>query len=193
MQDQECTDAATRSPRRATHESFGSAKTSLFLQPDLPSIQASLLLKIKSVHRNFIITMTPSRPSYICARCTLTALRNQTPRTTRSSFSTTTSASRESNVEESSPEEEVPRWARTPRAMQMPIRLRPQPNQPVWRVNDKPEVLDEVYDQILGKLSSTRGSEMLDSETKVRKTSIRLQDLHISCKTDKRHWFSGSP
>lgn len=44
----------------------------------------------------------------------------------------------------------------------MPVRSRPLPNQPVFEVNDKPEVLDEAYNKMLGN----GGDQMLPEEIK---------------------------
>lgn len=53
--------------------------------------------------------------------------------------------------------------------MKMPIRVRPQPNQPVWQVNDRVEVIDEAFDKFVGRVGgNVKGSQMLDEETKVR-------------------------
>ena len=74
--------------------------------------------------------------------------------------------------------------------MKMPVRVRPLPNQPVWRVNEDPQLLDAMYDKILGTLSSsTKGSEMLDAETKVR-TAFHTT---LSMETNAIHQCSGSP
>jgi large subunit ribosomal protein L15 len=60
--------------------------------------------------------------------------------------------------------------------MKMPYRLRPEPKQPVWRVNTQQEPVDEMYDRFLGRvgetikdqeLQSTRGSDLLPEEIKV--------------------------
>ena len=49
----------------------------------------------------------------------------------------------------------------------MPIRLRPQPSQPVWTVNDDIETLNSAYDNFIGSsVPRKRGSELLDEETK---------------------------
>lgn len=53
--------------------------------------------------------------------------------------------------------------------MKMPIRLRPEPKQPKWRVNADEEKLNEAYDKFLGSVGErVRGRDLLDEETKVR-------------------------
>lgn len=52
------------------------------------------------------------------------------------------------------------------------------PKQPVFKVNEKPEVLDEMYDRFVGRageaaakeqgLEGSRGRDMLPEEVKVR-------------------------
>lgn len=51
----------------------------------------------------------------------------------------------------------------------MPVRLRPQPNQPTWHVNDKPEPVDEAFDAFIGNSGgrNARGRDLLDEEVKV--------------------------
>ncbi len=61
--------------------------------------------------------------------------------------------------------------------MKMHIRLRPKPKQPEWRVNEKPEPVDEMYDRFVGRageaakgqveLEGTRGRDLLPEEIKV--------------------------
>jgi len=53
--------------------------------------------------------------------------------------------------------------------MRMPVRLRPQPNQPVWKVNDRPESVDEAFDAFIGGAGgrNVRGRDLLDEEVKV--------------------------
>lgn len=52
--------------------------------------------------------------------------------------------------------------------MRMPVRLRPQPNQPTWHVNDKPEPVDEAFDAFIGNSGgrNARGRDLLDEEVK---------------------------
>lgn len=53
--------------------------------------------------------------------------------------------------------------------MQMPFRLRPQPSQPVWKVNDQVDLVDEAFDKFVGQAGGkgTRGREVLPEEIKV--------------------------
>lgn len=61
--------------------------------------------------------------------------------------------------------------------MKMPYRLRPLPKQPVWKVNDRQDLLDEMYDKLFGRIgemakgqpgvTSTRGRDLLPEEIKV--------------------------
>jgi large subunit ribosomal protein L15 len=55
--------------------------------------------------------------------------------------------------------------------MKMPFRLRPQPNQPVWKVNEDVELVDQAFDKFVGQIGGkgARGSEMLPEEIKVRR------------------------
>jgi len=62
--------------------------------------------------------------------------------------------------------------------MKMPYRVRPLPKQPLWKVNDRQDLLDEMYDKLLGRIgemakgqlgvTGTRGRDMLPDEIKVR-------------------------
>jgi large subunit ribosomal protein L15 len=59
--------------------------------------------------------------------------------------------------------------------MKMPFRLRPQPNQPVWKVNEEVELVDEAFDKFVGQIGGkgARGSELLPEEIKVcQETSV---------------------
>ena len=70
--------------------------------------------------------------------------------------------------------------------MKMPIRLRPTPKQPVWRVNTEQEPLDEMYDNFIGSAGkaatdiegSKRGRDMLPEEVKVHNLSPTNTHLH---------------
>ena len=55
--------------------------------------------------------------------------------------------------------------------MKMPFRLRPQPNQPVWKVNEDVELVDQAFDKFVGQTGGkgARGSELLPEEIKVRR------------------------
>jgi len=52
--------------------------------------------------------------------------------------------------------------------MKMPFRLRPQPNQPVWKVNEDVELVDQAFDKFVGQIGGkgARGSELLPEEIK---------------------------
>jgi large subunit ribosomal protein L15 len=65
--------------------------------------------------------------------------------------------------------------------MTMPIRLRPQPKQPAWTVNDDDEKLNQVYDQLLTGLGgpSVRGRHVLDEQVKVCVTDT-TRDASVS-------------
>ncbi|KAK5133918.1 hypothetical protein LTR08_007147 [Meristemomyces frigidus] len=113
--------------------------------------------------------MASARPSFVCTTCAR-ALR------TPSVNSTTTRAFSASVSPQQLPSPDLPRWQQTPPAMAMPLRLRPRPNQPVWRVNTRQEPLDEMYDRFVGRvgeaakgqegISGTRGRDMLPEEVK---------------------------
>ena len=63
----------------------------------------------------------------------------------------------------------------TPRRMKMPERIRPVPNQPVWKVNTQQEPVDEMYDRFMGRVPESfkeigekaRGRDVLPDEVKV--------------------------
>jgi large subunit ribosomal protein L15 len=81
------------------------------------------------------------------------------------SFSTTVAKSA------GAPSPDQPRWKQTPPQMQMPFRVRPQPNQPVWKVNEQVELVDEAFDKFVGQAGGKgmRGREVLPEEIKVSK------------------------
>jgi large subunit ribosomal protein L15 len=60
--------------------------------------------------------------------------------------------------------------------MQMPFRLRPQPSQPVWKVNDQVELVDDAFDKFVGQAGGkgTRGREVLPEEIKVSETNAAI-------------------
>lgn len=112
--------------------------------------------------------MKPANPSFVCANCVRTLKQSNISQTTsivRTFSSKTPARGTTSSSSEHSPRlyHDQPRWKQTPAAMKMPIRLRPQPKQPVWNVNSNEERLNHAYDLFLGK----DGSAMLDDETKV--------------------------
>lgn len=114
--------------------------------------------------------MNATRPSFVCASCAR-SLRAQT-RTFASTARTREDA--RSGV----PDEGLPRWRQTPAAMKMPIRLRPRPKGPVWRVNASEEVLDRAFDEFVGHVGGRmKGSELLDAETKVCASRMILSSI----------------
>ena len=86
----------------------------------------------------------------------------------RACFATDTTPTPESfKISESSSSqtgEPVPRWSQTPPAMKAPIQMHTpkKPHNAVWSVNSSPEVLDEMYNRLLGQ----GGSKMLPEELK---------------------------
>ncbi|KAF2703002.1 hypothetical protein K504DRAFT_393396 [Pleomassaria siparia CBS 279.74] len=80
-------------------------------------------------------------------------------RTSACAFSTTT-PSRSSEYE--SEASERPRWQQTPARMRAPIRLRPLPKGPEFKVNEDPRKLDDAYKQMLGP----GGDKVLTEEVK---------------------------
>ena len=63
-----------------------------------------------------------------------------------------------------SPAEQLPRWAYTPPATKAPIQIdrAKDKNNKIWPVNANPEVLDRMYNRLLGD----GGSQMLPEELK---------------------------
>jgi large subunit ribosomal protein L15 len=108
--------------------------------------------------------MSTTRTPFVCASCTRTLRQTIKPNAIRS-FSTTVAKSA------GAPSPDQPRWKQTPPQMQMPFRLRPQPNQPVWKVNEQVELVDEAFDKFVGQAGGkgTRGREVLPEEIKVGK------------------------
>jgi large subunit ribosomal protein L15 len=114
--------------------------------------------------------MAPSRAPFVCSTC-LRALRSQSSTQQVRAFSATV-------AQNAAPATDLPRWQQTPPAMKMPFRVRPRKEGvPMWRVNNKPEPVDEMYDRFVGRvgeaargqegLKGTRGRELLDEEVKV--------------------------
>jgi hypothetical protein len=119
-------------------------------------------------HSQYIIAataMSTSRTPFVCASCTRTLRATVKPNTVRS-FSTTLAKTANSFV----PSHDEPRWKQTPPQMKMPFRLRPQPNQPVWKVNEDVQLVDQAFDKFVGQTGGkgARGSELLPEEIKVR-------------------------
>ncbi|EME81901.1 uncharacterized protein MYCFIDRAFT_211491 [Pseudocercospora fijiensis CIRAD86] len=113
--------------------------------------------------------MKPNRPSFVCASCAR-ALRNATKSETNFTSSRAASTvTRINPIRTSSPESQsqLPRWKQTPAALKMPIRLRPQPKQPVWSVNTDDEKLNQAYDNFCGRVGGNkRGRDLLSDEVK---------------------------
>ncbi|KAH9809321.1 Ribonuclease-III-like [Teratosphaeria destructans] len=112
--------------------------------------------------------MAPSRaPAFICASCTK-ALASRNGRHAVRAFSV--------SAAQSAPAQDVPRWQQTPPAMKMRFRVRPQPRGPAWKVNDRQEPVDEMYDNFIGRVveaaqgqegvTGPRGSDLLPEEVK---------------------------
>ena len=117
------------------------------------------------IHTQYSIAaaaMSTSRTPFVCASCTRTLRATVKPNAIRS-FSTTLAKSA------GAPSPDEPRWKQTPPQMRMPFRLRPEPKQPKWEVNEKPELVDEAYDRFVGQTGGkgTRGCELLPEEIKV--------------------------
>lgn len=121
---------------------------------------------VPPLHSARIATMSTPRTPFVCASCAR-ALRQSTPSSSSAVRSFTTSVPRAQQPVAVNPDE--PRWKQTPPAMRMPVRLRPQPNQPTWHVNDKPEPVDEAFDAFIGNSGgrNARGRDLLDEEVKV--------------------------
>ncbi|KAI7507643.1 hypothetical protein KC347_g6734 [Hortaea werneckii] len=117
--------------------------------------------------------MPPSRSAWICASC---ARQTAFPSSASTQATRAFSASAAASQHQQTPSQDLPRWKQTPPAMKMPYRLRPMPKQPVFKVNEKPEVLDEMYDRFVGRvgeaaakeqgLEGSRGRDMLPEEVK---------------------------
>ncbi|KAK6442030.1 hypothetical protein LTR95_001742 [Oleoguttula sp. CCFEE 5521] len=62
--------------------------------------------------------------------------------------------------------------------MRMPQRIRPQPKQPMWKVNDEAEPLDAAFDKFIGNAAGrdVRGREALDEEVKWQSLTHRSFD-----------------
>ncbi|SMQ53712.1 unnamed protein product [Zymoseptoria tritici ST99CH_1A5] len=115
---------------------------------------------------------TPS-PSFVCASCAR-SLRQQLPKQTTfaRAFASETTTPRTRGLPSAADlpphrDNDQPRWKSTPPAMKMPVRLRPEPSQPVWVINRDEEKVNAVFDAFLGPLAGKqKGRELLDEETK---------------------------
>jgi hypothetical protein len=136
-------------------------------EPQISSL--SIACRGPSIHSQHPIAataMSTSRTPFVCTSCTRTLRATVKPTTVRS-FSTTIAKTANSFA----PSHDEPRWKQTPPQMKMPFRLRPQPNQPVWKVNEDVELVDQAFDKFVGQIGGkgARGSEMLPEEIKVRR------------------------
>ena len=131
-------------------------------QPE--TLPISRRLSIHQSNRPYTATMSSSRTPFVCASCTKTLRQTVKPNAVRS-FSTTVAKSA------GAPSPDQPRWKQTPPQMRMPFRLRPQPSQPLWKVNEQMELVDDTFDKFVGQAGGrgTRGREVLPEEIKVRK------------------------
>lgn len=133
--------------------------------------------------------MSAARTPYVCASCsrslsaitpraltsvTRTAFFSSTSRTRQDepqsvSPSTTTTTYTPPHVVSSSYSQDLPRWKQTPPGMRQPLRLRPQPRQPLWKVNTEQEPLDEMYDRLIGRTlgGGIVGRDALPEDVKV--------------------------
>ncbi|KJZ73932.1 hypothetical protein HIM_06600 [Hirsutella minnesotensis 3608] len=105
--------------------------------------------------------LSRSRHAY---RCLSPSLRTFA---TDGSSTTTTTTTTKSNSESNAPatqDKPVPRWSQTPPAMKAAVQVNwaKKPENKVWRVNSDPEMLDQMYDRLLGR----DGRNMLPEELK---------------------------
>jgi len=99
-------------------------------------------------------------PQRVVQACTRSYVKNSRNVTNTSPYRTfTTSRTRDDTTDQFASR---PRWQQTPKAMAMPIRVRSRGTDPAFRVNDKPEILDQAYTRMLGK----GGDAMLPEEVK---------------------------
>ena len=57
----------------------------------------------------------------------------------------------------------------------MPFRLRPQPNQPVWKVNEEIELVDEAFDKFVGQI----GGKGLDCDCRAHEAYSIEERPHV--------------
>ena len=143
-----------------------------------PTFFRTSLLETTTVRSSIATIMAPSRAPYVCAKC-IRKLQNYSSSNVSRSFATASTPPRKRDVpqpDRTPSSEQLPRWRQALPAMQMPIRLRPVPKQPIWRVNTEQEPLDQMYDDFIGSAGrsatdvegSRRGRDMLPEEVKVR-------------------------
>ena len=66
--------------------------------------------------------------------------------------------------------------------MKMPIRLRPSPKQPEWKVNTRQETLDEMYDRFIGQA----GKAARDQGENVRGRDLLPEEIKVFCTLEGR-------
>ncbi|KAF2467881.1 uncharacterized protein BDR25DRAFT_344633 [Lindgomyces ingoldianus] len=109
-------------------------------------------MALKQPIRTLVSTATCSvRPMQSRRTCLL--------QTSTSAFSTSTPSCGPEYETEAA---ERPRWQQTPARMVAPFRVRPMPQGPVFKVNDDPRRLDEMYIRMLG----ANGNKVLTDEVK---------------------------
>lgn len=122
-------------------------------------------------------SMAPSRAPFVCATCCKFLARPSSSR----AFSTTTSHPQRSRDAAALASEDTPRWMTVPHRMRMPLRLRPQPRGPVWKVNTEQAPVDEMYDKFFVKTGGTAdGRNVLSDEIKVYPIAIVHRDLTLT-------------
>nr|POE87326.1 hypothetical protein CFP56_29915 [Quercus suber] len=110
--------------------------------------------------------MAPSRAPFICASCCKSLTRSSILTRTHA-FST--SSTQHQRSRDALPSEDSPRWMKVPHRMRMPLRLRPEPKGPVWKVNTEQAPVDDMYDKFFAKAGGrTHGRAVLPDEIKVR-------------------------
>nr|POE65638.1 hypothetical protein CFP56_58744 [Quercus suber] len=128
------------------------------------------LLRTVTDTATFLLTtshtaMAPSRAPFICATC-CKSLAKPSSLTPTHAFSTS-STRHQRTRDTASAAEDSPRWMKVPHRMRMPLRLRPEPKGPVWKVNTEQEPVDEMYDKFLHKSGGRmEGRTVLPDEIK---------------------------
>lgn len=80
-------------------------------------------------------------------------------------FSSTTTRPSEAPVADAQPEQPRPRWSYTPEGLKGPgfsINIAKDPRRRIWTVNEDPDLLDAMYNRLLGR----DGEKMLPDEIK---------------------------
>lgn len=112
--------------------------------------------------------MSSAKPAFVCASCAR-ALRKSTASLSKRALATATTTARHTETAQYDDRKQVPRWQQTPPAMKMAFRLRPQPDQPVWKINENPVVLDNALNKFVGDAAGEgiKGADLLEEEVKV--------------------------